>query len=69
MKVHNFNNQEYPVNNKPQKSPAFRAGMTDMLNMSGNLMQGIENSGFLGSFLIQDFWYDNTANSSWFLTG
>ena len=23
--------------------------------MSGNLMQGIENSGFLGSFLIQDF--------------
>ena len=55
MKVHNFNNQEYPVNNKPQKSPAFRAGMTDMLNMSGNLMQGIENSGFLGSFLIQDF--------------
>jgi hypothetical protein len=29
--------------------------MTDMLNMSGNLMQGIENSGFLGSFLIQDF--------------
>ncbi|CCZ50104.1 unknown [Acinetobacter sp. CAG:196] len=26
-----------------------------MLNMSGNLMQGIENSGFLGSFLIQDF--------------
>jgi len=55
LKVHNFNNQEYPVNNKPQKSPAFRAGMTDMLNMSGNLMQGIENSGFLGSFLIQDF--------------
>ncbi len=56
MKVHNFsNNQEYPVNNKHQKSPAFRAGMTDMLNMSGNLMQGIENSGFLGSFLIQDF--------------
>ncbi len=55
MKVHNFNNQEYPVNNKLQKSPAFRAGMTDMLNMSGNLMQGIENSGFLGSFLIQDF--------------
>jgi len=55
LKVHNFNNQEYPVNNKLQKSPAFRAGMTDMLNMSGNLMQGIENSGFLGSFLIQDF--------------
>lgn len=55
MKVQNFNNQEYPVNNKQQKAPAFQAGMTSMLNMSGNFMQGIENSGFLGSFLIQDF--------------
>lgn len=56
MKVYNNINQEQPVvNNKPNNTPAFRAGMGNMLNLSGNVMQGIENSGFLGSFLIQDF--------------
>lgn len=56
LKVNNNINQEYPVHNEKQNnSPAFKSGMTGMLNLSGNIMQGIENSGFLGSFLIQDF--------------
>ena len=29
--------------------------MTGLLNLSGNIMQGIEDKGFLASFLIQDF--------------
>ena len=36
-------------------SPNFKAGIGGLLNTSGNIMQSIENSGFLGSFLIQDF--------------
>lgn len=38
------------------KSPNFKAGLgTGVLNMFGSTMQGIENGGFLASFLIQDF--------------
>ena len=55
MKVNQNNNREIPVKNLNKNTPAFRAGMPTMLNLSGNIMQGIENSGFLGSFLIQDF--------------
>ncbi len=37
-------------------SPSFKAaGITGALNSSGYIMNGIENGGFLTSFLIQDF--------------
>ena len=42
------------VNNHEKPSPAFKSGMGSFLTMSGNIMQGIENRGFLASFLIQD---------------
>ncbi len=36
-------------------SPAFKAGIGDAaFNIAGNIMQGVQNSGFLASFLIQD---------------
>ena len=56
MKINN-NINNLPVQNKTDKnqSPSFRSGMTGMLNLSGNIMQGIEDKGFLASFLIQDF--------------
>lgn len=36
-------------------SPAFKSGMTSVLNKSGSIMNWIENGGFLVLFLIQDF--------------
>ena len=39
---------------KQCKAPAFRGGMS-LMNGVGGFMQGIENGGFLASFLIQDF--------------
>ena len=55
MKVNQNRNQELPVNNAKHNRPAFRAGMPNLLNLSGNTMQWIEDKGFLASFLIQDF--------------
>lgn len=63
MKIHNsniYNNsitskQENNVQEKSITSPSFKSGMTSLLNLSGNVMQGIEDKGFLASFLIQDF--------------
>lgn len=37
-----------------QYNPSFGSGLTGILSASGNFMQGIENGGFLVSFLIQD---------------
>ena len=63
MKIHNSNIYNNSItskqeNNVPEKSitsPSFKSGMTGLLNLSGNVMQGIEDKGFLASFLIQDF--------------
>ena len=56
MNINNKINQDIPVNNNRNNTvPAFRGGMTNMLNLSGNTMQWIEDQGFLASFLIQDF--------------
>ena len=54
LKVNQNTNQGVPVNNIKHQ-PAFRAGMPNLLNLSGNTMQWIEDKGFLASFLIQDF--------------
>ena len=54
MNISNSVNQDKPVNNRVNQ-PSFRAGMSNLLNLSGNTMQWIENQGFLASFLIQDF--------------
>ncbi len=54
MNISNSINQDKPVNNRVNQ-PSFRAGMSNLLNLSGNTMQWIENQGFLASFLIQDF--------------
>ena len=55
MKINNNINQDIPVNNSQNTRPAFRAGVSNLLNLSGNTMQWIEDKGFLASFLIQDF--------------
>ena len=63
MKIYNSNIYNSSItskqeNNVPEKSitsPSFKSGMTGLLNLSGNVMQGIEDKGFLASFLIQDF--------------
>lgn len=56
MNINNKISQDIPVNNNRNNNvPAFRGGMTNMLNLSGNTMQWIEDQGFLASFLIQDF--------------
>lgn len=56
MNINNKINQDIPANkNRNNVAPTFRAGMTNMLNLSGNTMQWIEDQGFLASFLIQDF--------------
>ncbi len=56
MNINNYKNQETPIKTASTvHSTSFKAGMPGVLNVSGNIMQGIENSGFLGSFLIQDF--------------
>ena len=63
MKIYNSNIYNSSItskqeNNVPEKSitsPSFKSGMTSLLNLSGNVMQGIEDKGFLASFLIQDF--------------
>lgn len=45
-------NNNYKVNNSPQKSePNFKAGVLDV---AGSTMQWIQDRGFLASFLIQD---------------
>ena len=54
LNISNSINQDKPVNNRVNQ-PSFRAGMSNLLNLSGNTMQWIENQGFLASFLIQDF--------------
>lgn len=63
MKIYNSNIYNSSItskqeNNVPEKSitsPSFKSGITGLLNLSGNVMQGIEDKGFLASFLIQDF--------------
>ena len=64
MKINNKNNiyensgkntQNTQNSQSVNTSPAFKSGMTTILNLSGNVMQGIEDKGFLASFLIQDF--------------
>lgn len=55
LKISNNINQDIPANNLSKSQPTFQAGMTNLLNLSGNTMQWIEDQGFLASFLIQDF--------------
>ncbi len=44
-----------PNNNvTKQYNPSFGSGLTSVLSASGGFMQGVENGGFLVSFLIQD---------------
>ena len=57
MKVRN-NISEYSSSQNKQKqelykSPSFKSS-PGVLNLLGSTMQGIENGGFLASFLIQD---------------
>lgn len=55
LKVHNSPIIINSQNNKEEKAnPSFRA-VSGALNGSGAIMQGVENGGFLVSFLIQDF--------------
>ncbi len=58
LQVHNSitTNNIYDNNQNQEMSQqvAFKSGMAGVLNASGALMQGIENGGFLASFLIQD---------------
>ncbi len=55
MKVQGSIVQNISNNDKQEKQHvAFKSGMAGALNASGALMQGIENGGFLASFLIQD---------------
>lgn len=55
MKVQGSTVQNIYNNDKQEKRQlAFKSGMTSVLNASGAVMQGIENGGFLASFLIQD---------------
>ena len=49
------NKQHNTAQQQKQYTPSFRAGgFTGALNLFGSTMQGIENGGFLASFLIQD---------------
>lgn len=52
------NNKQMHTNTVPQHNyaPSFKSGaaLTGALNLFGRTMQGIENGGFLASFLIQD---------------
>ena len=56
MKIHNqtINNElvKQHQSERHQYSPSFKAG--GALNIIGSFMQGIENGGFLASFLVQD---------------
>ena len=56
MEVQNYQNLIPNKDLKPSSvsKPSFR-GFTPALNAAGGFMQGIENGGFLLSFLIQDF--------------
>ena len=62
MKIQNslseINNNKAKHNTEMQQqplyTPTFRAGFAGALNLFGSTMQGIENGGFLASFLIQD---------------
>lgn len=55
MEIHNSTIQNIHNNDKQEKQNlAFKSGLATVLNGSGAVMQGIENGGFLASFLIQD---------------
>lgn len=58
MKIYNSTIQNVQHNDKQEKQKkqqvAFKSGIATVLNGSGAVMQGIENGGFLASFLIQD---------------
>ena len=52
----NISQDSRPVKNKKMnQTTSFRGGVPNLLNLSGNTMQWIEDKGFLASFLIQDF--------------
>ena len=50
-----INNTSQENSYKYNRQPVFKAGIPNLLNVSGNTMQWIEDQGFLASFLIQDF--------------
>ena len=52
MKIIATNSALHTNNDKQHKSPNFKSG--GFLGMAANVMQGIENQGYLASFLIQD---------------
>ena len=55
MEIHNLTIRNIHNNDKQEKQNlAFKSGLATVLNGSGAVMQGIENGGFLASFLIQD---------------
>lgn len=55
MEIHNSTVRNIHHNDKQEKqNVAFKSGLATVLNGSGAVMQGIENGGFLASFLIQD---------------
>ena len=55
MEIHNSTIRNIHNNDKQEKQNlAFKSGLATVLNGSGAVMQGIENGGFLASFLIQD---------------
>lgn len=49
-----YDNRQQTVVSKTQQVPAFKGFGSTVLNAAGGMMQGIENQGFLASFLIQD---------------
>ncbi len=49
-----YENRQRNVAPKTQQNTAFKGFGGSVLNAAGGLMQGIENQGFLASFLIQD---------------
>lgn len=55
MEIHNSTIRNIHNNDKQEKqNVSFKSGLATVLNGSGAVMQGIENGGFLASFLIQD---------------
>lgn len=55
MEIHNSTIRNIHHNDKQEKqNVTFKSGLATVLNGSGAVMQGIENGGFLASFLIQD---------------
>lgn len=49
-----YENRQQLASLKEQHVPAFKGFGNVVLNVAGGMMQGIENQGFLASFLIQD---------------